>query len=203
MSGRYFAFHFHDLKMLIKTGIWAKLQKSIIETTICKVICNSLMEENKRFCCYNLPICCIWPVAGTPNNFSTSTSLSDLTIDSHYSTSRSTGSKPTSKQPVKSIANHSSPSRLPSLLPKRQGNATGPPSQTPLTRLPQASSSPMQRATHLPTSLLQKGPQSISNAQCKTPTAAGLMDNDEMKSFGVEGKWELCGLVVPKTYTSL
>ncbi|XP_067943011.1 serine-rich adhesin for platelets-like [Watersipora subatra] len=124
---------------------------------------------------------------GTPNNFSTSTSLSDLTIDSHYSTSRSTGSKPTSKQPVKSIANHSSPSRLPSLLPKRQGSATGPPSQTPLTRLPQASSSPMQRATHLPTSLLQKGPQSISNAQCKTPTAAGLMDNDEMKSFGVEG----------------
>lgn len=99
-------------------------------------------------------------------------------------------------------ANHSSPSRQASLLPRRQ--ISGLPPQTPLSsftnRLPQASSSPIQRvvsSTPNKAQSVSKTEAAVNTPHSKargeaTATANGqgtpLSGHDELRSFGVEGR---------------
>ena len=140
-------------------------------------------------------------VSGTPHNFSTNTSLSDLTIDSHYSTKSAHASRPPAAKSgpkANSSSNKSSSvqslSRQPSLLPKRLTVSSSPQATNYSSRLPQASSSPLHRGTPSKSSQFGKGAQSYHNTPAKVVGGGSLhqtvtSDHDEIKSYGVEGNF--------------
>ena len=144
---------------------------------------------------------------GTPNNFSTNTSLSDLTIESHYSTNkpgtsgaagllagRASGRVIPGAGSVKSYSkpssSQSSPSRQASLLPRRQLPTLPSASQTTPGKptKPQAASSPYLQRSSTPA-----GKSGAAGVAGKPGTGAmssqgsASAEYDEMKSFGVEG----------------
>lgn len=139
--------------------------------------------------------------SGTPNNFSTNTSLSDLTIESHYSTNRPplalSGVAGLAQQraanrvipgggavraPTSSAAlsgtqsTQFSPSRHSSLLPRRHPDRQLGTTLT-ATQRPQAASSPYQ---HKPT---PGKPGSTSGRP-----GGVSQESDEIRTFGVEGR---------------
>lgn len=124
---------------------------------------------------------------GTPHNFSTNTSLSDLTIESHYSSSAHPSrllaphGNQQGNQQGKASASVKPMTASKPLLPKRQ--VLGQQSQNS----PQAASSPYGvRGAAAPPS---KKPEVRAGSQ-STGQATPSFEQDEFKSYGIEGMFE-------------